>query len=217
MKPKTIPFLKTRVLESKRLLQKALAGVNRYAESLLQYQSQQQQQQQRPRGAVVHPQYSQQGGGLGGVYAQKDAKAVEKINRLAARLTVILDEMMILLKSKDTDTIYTKAGAILYYLDFILDPFLSSKPVVERNTWSLVPVKMLTTNPLRDTMMASSLTTMMGLVAAQKKKTKPSSFSLMVGQQAQQVIYGKPPVKASTSFLGIDLADMLPRRKRARE
>jgi len=236
MKTKTIPFLKTRVLESKRLLQKALVGVNRYAESLLQYESQQQQQQQQLQqqrhgkiSKFLRPQYSQQGGGVAGLHAQQDAKAIEKINRLAARLTIILDEMMILLKSKDTEAIYTKAGAILYYLDFILDPYLTSKPVVELNTWSRVPIKMLTTNPLHDTMTASSLSIMSGLVEAQKKKLGPSTkkpLSLLTAQEGKQILQGKQQVKASAGggggggmFWGLDIGDILPggSRKRARQ
>jgi len=223
MKMKTILFLKTRILQSKRLLQKVVLQVNKYGQALLQYQSEQQQQQQQQQqqkkrpSKLSRPQYSQEGGGVRGLNAQQDAKAIDKINRLASRITVILDEMMILVKSKQLDMIYSKMGAILYYLDFILDPFLSSTSVMEFNTWSMVPVKMITTNPLRDTMMATSLSTMISMVAQNKKRVSPpkNPFYLLKGQPAQtmmQAVSSAP--RTSTSF---DLADMLPTRKRARQ
>lgn len=180
---KTLPYVKSRVLATKRLLDKALLNVNRYGQALLQYQSDQQQ-----AFAPLHrPEYSQKGSWLTGGNAQTDAKAIDKINRLGSRLTTILNEMMILLKSKSHEAIYTKLGAILYYLDFVLDPFLRAPSVASLNTWSGVDVRGLTTNPLGP----HSLGTML---AQQKKKTAPTmpskGFSLLKGSDATTMFQG---------------------------
>ena len=185
MKLKTIPYVKTRVLQSKQLLDSALQNTRYYTQLTLQYQSQQQQGKQL-MSKIVRPQYSQQGVRQ---TTSVDAKAVEKINRLASRITVILDEIMILLKSKDNAAIYSKLGAILFYLDFILDPFLRIPAIAKNSTWVSVPVKKLTTHPLKDSFMASSLSAMMSAVAP--PVTAPfsfPSFSLLKAQDAQSVL-----------------------------
>ena len=177
---KTLPYTKSRVLQSKRLLDAALRNVNRYAQALLQYESDQQQQMQQ----IVLPvraQYSQTGTSML-VPAQTGAKAIEKINKLGSKLTSLLDGVMVLLKSKNDDNIYSNLGPILYYLDFILDPFLKSPGVSSLNTWSLVDVRMLTTNPIGKTV--ASLVAMVAKV--QTKKTKP--FSIFKAQQAEKML-----------------------------
>jgi hypothetical protein len=213
---KTLPYTKSRVLQSKRLLDAALRNVNRYAQALLQYQSDQQQQMQQ----IVLPvraQYSQTGTSML-VPAQTGAKAIEKINKLGSKLTSLLDGVMVLLKSKNDDTIYSNLGCILYYLDFILDPFLISPGVSSLNTWSLVDVKMLTTNPIGKT-----VTSLVALVKVQTKKNKP--HYLFKAQQVEQkqkkqevkpitTLKGLPSLSSVLSLGMMDLSK--PTKKRAR-
>lgn len=179
---KTVPYVKSRVLNTKRLLNHALGNVNRYGQALLQYQ--QQQQQQAPQKRMHRPEYSQKGPSLMGKNAHTDAKAIEKINRLGAMITGILDGLMVLLKSKDDLAIYPRISAILYYLDFILDPFLSSTMVASLNTWSGVDIKRLTLDPLTVPIQA--------MMAPMKKKTGLSTFAFLAAQDAQTMFDERP-------------------------
>lgn len=174
---KTLPYTKSRVLQSKRLLDAALRNVNRYAQTLLQYESDQQQLS----AVQMRAQYSQAGMSMLQP-SQTGAKAIEKINKLGSKLTALLDGVMVLLKSKNDGAVYSNLGSILYYLDFILDPFLKSKGISSLNTWSLVDVKMLTTNPIGKTV--ASLVAMVAV--AEPKKIKP--FSLFKAQQAEKML-----------------------------
>ena len=203
---KTIPYVKTRVLQTKRLLDSALKNVNRYAQALLQYQSDDQQL------SVLHrPQYAQTGGTILGKNAQVQAKAVEKINQMGSRLTAILDSVMIMLKSKNDGVIYTHLGAILFYLDMILDPFLRSPAVASLNTWSGIHVKKLLTNPL-----VTSVASMNTMLQQQKKPIPTSSFSLLKGMDAEKMFKGDfgPPMSIFPSLEG--LMDFGKPRKRSR-
>ena len=219
---KTLPYTKSRVLQSKRLLDAALRNVNRYAQTLLQYESDQQQLS----AVQMRAQYSQ--AGVSRLQASlTGAKAIEKINKLGSKLTALLDGIMVLLKSKNDGAIYSNLGSILYYLDVILDPFLKSQGISSLNTWSLVDVKMVTTNPIGKPV--ASFVAMVAMPATtEPKKTKPFSLlkaqqaEKMLGQQQQQkkqqakplTIKGLPSLSSVLSLGMLDLSK--PVKKRAR-
>jgi len=233
---KTTRYVRQKVKRTQQLLDNALRNVNRYKLAALDQDSDQQQQQQQSKRSrqqqqqqqaipgVLIPSYSQNGPGMPRV--ERGDRAVPKINRLGAKLTEIMDSILLLLRSKDKVLIYSNMSPVLFYLDFILDPFLTSMNITTLNAW-MVDVTVITTNPIGKTVESLAKTLQSKYVTASQPVSLAKPFYLMMGQQQGGAggggggegggikITGKPKL-SSLLTLGMFTMPQKPSKKRPR-